>query len=495
MNLENILRVLRVYWFLMLTGAFIGAASGFGWATLQPKIYTSTASALITAGVSTDLGSALVGDNYAKSRVKSYQDIATSRLVAEYAISQLDIKNSPEALINNVTVTNPPDTALLRVTAHATTPELARDIAEAWIAGMGNAVNVIESSTPASFNGSSDGNSDSPSESIVQLKTLDSAVKPSQPSSPNFIFAISIGSLLGFLLALLFSFVRFNLDKRVRSDVELRKQFGHPILGVLPDSRSSTTLTTSPKRSKQSARSLSEQRSFVEALKKLRSNLQFMNVDDPPRVIVMTSSLPGEGKSTITKNLASALAEAGQTVIAIDGDLRKPTLSKTFGLPEGAGLTDVLVGKVTVNEVLQQAGTTGRLRVLGSGQIPPNPSELLGSQTMLRMLRELAVHSIILIDAPPLLPVTDAAVLAAHTDGAILVVRAGKSTTDQVEQALQNLEQVSGKTLGMILNRVSITGTSGSYYGYQHTGKYVSEHHQVPEGPRRRSAEDQRLVQ
>lgn len=489
MNLDKFLRVLRVFWFLLLTGAILGAASGFGWATFQPKTYTSTASALITAGFSSDLGSALVGDNYAKSRVKSYQDIATSRLVAEFANSRLGLNYSPEDLIYNVRVTNPPDTALLRVTASATSPDLARDLAEAWIAGMSNAVNEIESGVSLPINNNGDGTADLQQESIVQLKTLDSAVSPSQPSSPNFQLAISVGALVGFVLALLFSLVRFNLDKKVRSDVELRKQLGHPILGVLPDSRVVAAPISSTKRSKQSARSLSEQRAFTEALKKLRSNLQFMNVDDPPRIIVVTSSLPGEGKSTITKNLATALAEAGQQVIAIDADLRKPTLSKTFGLPEGAGLTDVLVGKVSVNEVLQQAGTSGRLLILGSGQIPPNPSELLGSQTMLKMLREVSLHAIVLIDAPPLLPVTDAAILAAHTDGAILVVRAGKSTTDQVEQALQNLEQVSGKVLGLILNRVSIRGSSGSYYGYQHTGKYFSDQPEVIQGPRRRSTE------
>jgi capsular exopolysaccharide synthesis family protein len=492
MSLEKLLRVLRLNWHVLIAGALLGTIVGWSWASLQPKVYTATASALITAGVASDLGSALAGDNYAKSRVKSYQDIATSRAVASYAIQKLGLSIPPQALIGAVSVTNPTDTALLRVAASAGTPEAAMMIAEAWIEGMTKQVDTLEA------NGSSSANSGGQSvvkPSIVHLQTLDSAVLPTEPSYPNFRNAMTTGGAIGLIVGLALALVRFNLDKRVRSDKELEKQFGRPVLGVVPQARVVSSARQGSPVAEPSGRGLEERRSFNEALKKLRTNLQFMRVDNPPRIFVVTSSLPGEGKSTITKHLAEALASAGQAVVAIDADLRKPTLIKTFGLIQGAGLTDVLVGRVLLNDVLQDSGTTGRLKVLGPGAIPPNPSELLDSDTMLGLLREISATAVVLLDAPPLLPVTDAAILAARTDGAIVVVRAGKTTTVQLEQALNNLSRVSGEALGLVLNRVPMRGPSGDYYGYQYTGNYGNNEDKASGNSRRHSGSSRRARQ
>jgi capsular exopolysaccharide synthesis family protein len=200
-----------------------------------------------------------------------------------------------------------------------------------------------------------------------------------------------------------------------------------------------------------------------------------MNVDEPPRIIVITSPLPGEGKSTVTCSLAKALAASGHNVVAIDADLRKPSLIKTFGLVEGAGLTDVLVGRVALEDVLQQSGSTGRLHVLGPGALPPNPSELLGSRAMSNLITEMSHDATVLIDSPPLLPVTDASILAARTDGAIIVLRAGRTTSVHLKQAIQNLDRASGHALGLVLNRVPLRGAGRAYYGYQYAGYYGDE--------------------
>lgn len=485
MEFSTVLRILRISWLAILVFIFLGAAGGVGWSYTQPKIYTATASAIITAGVSPDIGSALSSDNYAKSRVKSYLNIASSRTVAQYAIDELKINASPQILVGQVGVTNPIDTAVLIVSAKARSPKAAADLAEAWILGMTKAVDEIEAGgailPPAGTTNNliDGGTSGDTSTSIVRLQTLDTAVEPTSPTSPNRPLALGIGALIGFAIGLVIAIVRFSVDLRIHSDDTIEKDFGKPLVGVVPEVPSVPTQVSLEKVSnsnkKLTAKQRTQIRSFNEAVNKLRTNLQFMNIDNPPRIMVVTSSLPGEGKSTLTQALALAIAATGQKVVAIDADLRKPALLQKFGLVGGAGLTDVLIGRASLNDVLQPWGKNGRLKVLGPGAIPPNPSELLGSEAMNNLIHEIALESIVLIDSPPLLPVTDASVLAARTDGAIVVVRAGRTTSIQLAQAMQNLERASADALGLVLNRVPFRGKRGGYYGYQYTGEYISE--------------------
>lgn len=194
-----------------------------------------------------------------------------------------------------------------------------------------------------------------------------------------------------------------------------------------------------------------------------------MNIDSPPRVLVVTSPLPGDGKSTTAANLAMAIAASGEVVYLVDGDLRRSTVAGTFGLPNQGGLTDVLVGAASLTEVVHSIGAAGRLRVLTAGSVAPNPTELLGSQRMGAVLREMVAEGIVLIDAPPLLPVTDGAVLAASSDGAVLVASANRTTYEQLQTALEHLGRVSSTPLGIILNRVPRRrGDAMGYYRYDY---------------------------
>src|SRR5262249_47459695 len=152
--------------------------------------------------------------------------------------------------------------------------------------------------------------------------------------------------------------------------------------------------------------------------RKLRTNLAYMDVDNPPRVIVVTSPKQSDGKSTVAANLAAAIAIGGQQVTLIDGDLRRPTVADSLAIVAGARLTAVLMGRAPPDEVMQDRPDVPGMRVLASGAIPPNPSELLGSKAMQSLVSELAQDAMVIIDAPPLLPVTDAAVLTRSADGA-----------------------------------------------------------------------------
>jgi capsular exopolysaccharide synthesis family protein len=204
---------------------------------------------------------------------------------------------------------------------------------------------------------------------------------------------------------------------------------------------------------------------IAEAYRTLRTNLQFANAGETLKTVMYTSSGPGEGKSTTIANTAVVLAQSGKQVIVIDCDLRKPVQHKIFGL-KNLGLTNVLVENTLVTELLQESGIPN-LRILTSGPIPPNPSELLGSPKMDKALAELQPEcDIMLVDVPPVIAVTDACVLAAKTDGVVLVISVGMVRTELAQQAKDLLFKAHANLLGVVLNRVEIAKEHAYYYYY-----------------------------
>ncbi|MGV1034447.1 MAG: polysaccharide biosynthesis tyrosine autokinase [Microbacteriaceae bacterium] len=460
MTLRDYAGIIRRNLLIILGTVLLGTALGYGWAVAQPKVYTATASAILKTGSSTSIGEALTSDNYAKSRVKSYLDIGQSRSVANSVIDSLNLNIAPDKLVNRVSVTNPVDTAVIRVSADGSTPEEAMNIAQAWIEGMAGLVDELENS-PVTL---PDGNTAIPdqAQSIVTLTTLDTATLPSSPSFPDIRIAVLVGGILGLLLGFALAAVRFYLDKRIHTPEQIEQQFNLPVIGVLPKLKSSGKRSTAKT-------DAAQQMSFGEAVRKLRTNLQFVNIDNPPRVFIVTSPSPGEGKSTVSRALARAIAESQTSVIAVDADLRLPTLTQGFNLIEGSGLTEILLKRAKVSEALQLAGGTGWLGVIGAGTLPPNPSEILGSQAMTSLIDSLAQEAIVILDTPPLLPVTDAAMLAASVDGVVVVVQAGKTTTEELAIALANLNRVGRAPLGIVLNQVKWRQSRNysDYYGPQ----------------------------
>lgn len=207
----------------------------------------------------------------------------------------------------------------------------------------------------------------------------------------------------------------------------------------------------------------------AEAYRTLRTNIQFSNVDGELQTICVTSSGPGEGKSTTISNLAETFAQAGNKVVLLDCDLRKPHIHKIFKLVNTKGVTTLLSGQGEIEDVTQI--TESELTVITSGPIPPNPSELLGSKRMKNLLDDLKkIYDIILIDAPPVGLVTDAALLSAIVDGIILVVASGKTDIDGAKRAKQLLENVGARILGVTMTMIPVS--KKGYYGYQYYGYY-----------------------
>jgi capsular exopolysaccharide synthesis family protein len=471
LDLADYLRLLRVDWKAIVAFTLLATLAAFGWTVLQPKIYASDSSGIVVTPGSDNVSLSLAGDSLAKAKVKNYESVAKSRLVANRVIASLGLETSADALLGAISVKVPLDTAEIRVTAQSPDPATAQRVADAWVNGLAAEVKAIETSTPADGTAAKPGGTASTAASApapaVSILPLGKAVLPSSPVSPNVRLTLALGALCGLALGLAYAIVRRHLDRRIRNATEIERHFGVPVIGTLPvDHRldgQSAILEAG------AAAPLSEAGAggaIGEALRELRTNLSFLDVDQPPRIIVVTSSVPGEGKSTVTANLAATLAAAGENVVVVDGDLRRPTLADVFNLVPGVGVTEVLAGTAKLEDVLQPWGALPNLSVLGSGRIPPNPSELLGSLAMKKMLSALAQNATVLIDAPPLLPVTDAAVLSRGADGAIVVIQAGKTTREQLGHSLSNLDKVQGRVLGTVLNYVPTRGTDAySYYG------------------------------
>ena len=264
--------------------------------------------------------------------------------------------------------------------------------------------------------------------------------------------------MIGFLIGAVIAVVRKQFDVRVRDQATVEELTGSGTLAVVPDDK---------KLAEQRERSIVHISGVTgEAFRQLRTNLRFANVDNPPRSVVITSANPGEGKSTVSTHLAVVMAQAGEKVVLIDADMRRPVQHKAFGTEAGVGLSQVLAGDVSLDDALMRTETK-RLQMLAAGRIPPNPSELLGSQRMKDLLAELRRRGyFVVIDAPPLLAVTDAGLLGTIADGTIYVAVVGKTHRDQVSLVAKRLEQVGAPLLGSVLARVPRKKMGDVLYGY-----------------------------
>jgi len=204
----------------------------------------------------------------------------------------------------------------------------------------------------------------------------------------------------------------------------------------------------------------------AEAIKVLRTNLQFLGVDKPLRHLLITSTGPDEGKSLVLANLAVTLAQTGKRVLIVDCDLRLPMQHKIYGMSNLQGITNVLAENVNPMDYIQETKVKG-VSLLASGPIPPNPSELLGSERLGTVLAQLEeAYDYVLVDAPPVLAVTDASLLATRLDGVILVARAGVAQTNRAKEALQQLTTAKARVLGAVINGIERKKGEGYYYYY-----------------------------
>ncbi|MER6828769.1 polysaccharide biosynthesis tyrosine autokinase [Streptosporangium sp. NPDC000563] len=441
MDLLYYARLVRRNWLIILLSLILAVGAALAVTANMPPKYVSTISMLVSGhDREGSLSTAYQAGMLSAQRVQSYANLLSSRRVVGQIVEGEDIAR----VQRNISAEAVPGTVLLRATVTDTDPARASLLANALGDRFSKLIDQIERPTPGS-------------RPTIKITIVDKADVPREPVSPRPLVNLAVAVLIALLATMAVIILRDRLDTTLTSPEALREASGSSVLGVIGyerDARHHPLILRDRGRSSRS-----------EAFRALRTNLQFIGVDRQPKSLVVTSCLPGEGKSSTSANLAITLAQAGWRVILVDGDLRRPSIPSYLGIEGATGLTDVLIDKARLNEVIQVWGDAG-LSVLPSGQIPPNPSELLGSNGMRQVLAQLTgTYDMVIIDAPPLLPVTDAATITALCDGALLVARYGKTRREHMARASELLASINARVVGGVLNFVPVG--SGMYYGYE----------------------------
>lgn len=412
---------------------------------LSKPTYTAETQLFVAMSNSGTVQELQQGNTFSQARVQSYVKTVTSPLVLQPAIDALGLATSPEELATRVKATTDLNTVLIDISVSDTSAVQAAATAQAIANSLVKTVDHLEEPK----NGGA---------SPVTLSTTKPATAPTSPSAPNTRLNLVAALIAGLAVGLGAALLRTKLDVRIRGEIDLRRVTDVPLLGGISYDHDAIKKPLLTQAAPQSPR--------AESFRQLRTNLQFANVAGKAKTVLVTSALPGEGKSTTAVNLAISMAEAGQTVCLVDADLRRPMVSEYLGLDRNAGLTTALVGAIDFNHLLQPWGEDS-LTVLTSGQIPPNPSELLGSDAMKTLLARLEqTFDAVIIDAPPLLPVTDAAVLSQNVGGVVVVVGTQKVKQHDLDKALKALALVSASVLGVVLNRLPAKGPDAYAYSY-----------------------------
>ena len=433
MELHDYLGILRKRWLSILIVTAVAVGGAAIWTQVATPAYQADSQVFVSVNTGGNTSDLIQGSAFTQSRVKSYTDLVTRPRVLIPVIEQLRLTTSPAVLAQSITAENPLDTVLINISVTDTNPARAADVANAVAESLGAQVTLLEK--PAGRELSS-----------VRVSSTQTATVPTVASTPKAKTNLALGLLLGLGLGIALALLQEALDTKVRTEADIQKVTDASVIARIPYDSEAPAHPLIVQSSPHGHRS--------EAFRRLRTNLQFLELADRPKTIVVTSSLTGEGKTTTAINLAISLADAGTRVALVDADLRRPSVAEHMGLEGAVGLTTVLIGRTDLADAMQPWGDGG-LHVLPSGEVPPNPSELLGSRSMSKLLEQLASsYDVVLIDTPPLLPVTDAAILAKITGGALVVAAANIVHRQQLADGLGSLRDVGASVLGVVLNRI-----------------------------------------
>ncbi len=446
----------------------------------------------------------------AERLARTYANLLTTRPVLEESARRLGI--DVESLKESITVTPVRDALLLEVKVEGPNPKLIADVAnvlpqvfidrdrelqlgqvsrwresleaeiEATLADISRTQEDLKSATDdtqktrlegslaqyrttySSLLASAQQARTAEAQATNNLVVAEPAIETKEPIRPRTLTNTLLAAVIGAMLAIGVAFLIEYLDDTVKTPDDVERVSGLSTLGAiarLKDGGGSRQIVAwSRTRVPES-----------EAYRTLRTNIQFSSVDKPIKALMVTSSSPSEGKSTTAANLAVVLAQTSQRVIIVDTDLRRPVLHKVFGVPNNTGLTTALLAGEAVDLDLQlQSTEIDTLKVLTSGPIPPNPSELLGSHKMAMLVASLSDHAdIVIFDSPPVLAVTDAAVLSSQVDGVLVVVDAGKTKEQALANAVAELQKANTNVLGIALNRLDTRRGYNYYYYYYYS--------------------------
>ena len=449
MTVGRYLRVLRKRWKLLTVMVLLGLVAAGAITYVTPKTYASSATIFVSISSTQDEPDALYQNSqFALNRVGSYTEMVHNPALLSRVIEEADLDISVNKLDDTITAVNPADTVLITVRSTSDSAAGARRVADAVASELGRAIETLEQTGEKE-------------ESLVQVSTVVPARQPAGPVSPRPALNLALGLLVGLAIGAAIAVIREQLDTTVKTGRDLQRITGQTPLGVIGYDRAIKKHPLVVARAKGTA---------LEDFRSVRTNLQFVTASGAPRVIVISSALAGEGKSVTAANLAITLAQGGRSVCLIEGDLRDPKAMRYFGMKDSVGLVNVVYGRHDLDEVLVP-WNRGQVMLLPAGPTPPDPGQVLGSSATSSLLAQLRERfDVVLIDAPPMLPVSDAAVIGGSADGIILVVRHGHVRREQVAMLFENLVAANVRLIGTILTQVPAgVRRDGHEYGYQTT--------------------------
>ncbi|WP_232079680.1 polysaccharide biosynthesis tyrosine autokinase [Mycolicibacterium parafortuitum] len=428
MTVQDSLQILRDRWKIILVTTILVMAAALVYSlTIAPSYQASTRLFVSTTSDGNNTQSN-DGGLFAQRRVLSYVELLTGDVVAQRTVDTLGLDMSASDLKRKIEATAPTDTVLIDVTVTDTSATRARDIANT----VSDEFAIMAAGLETPQLGAQ------PNARVIVQQRADVPGLSAIPTARNAALGAVLGVILGGVLAL----IRGRSDRSVRSAKDTEKATG---VGVLAEVPSDPRLRENPLLSFESDHSAA-----ADAFRDLRVNVRFLEVTAGPRVLVVASAMPEEGRTTAAINLAFALAEAGNSVALVDGDLRRPKVARYLALEGQAGLSTVLRGDASVPEALQKT-LSPRLKVLTAGAIPPGPTELLESPATTEVLSALgAEFDYVVVDTPSLLK-PDAAILAASSQGILLVARYGQTTRDELAEAVRSVKRGGAPLLGTVL--------------------------------------------
>lgn len=434
MELADLVAALRKRWFVLVVLAAVGAGVGYYQYAQETPAYRATAKVWVSPTRGDTTAEWVQGQTFTQNLIASIAALATTPAVLDPVVDDLGLQTSAKALAGSVRADSPLDLMFVEISATNRDPEVAAEIANAVATELSSTVQDI---TPRTEKG----------DPSVALTVVSAATPAGTPFSPSLKRSVGVpaaaGLLLGFVIAVLWS----RLDTRVRSPRDFPGSPERPLLGSVPFDRG--LRSEGP-----AAFALRPRGALAESYRRIHTNLQFVTASTRSRVVVVTSSVPGEGKSTTALALAMAIAEKRQRVLLVDADLRRPSVARMVGIEGAAGLSTVLVGEATIEDVVQVWGPAG-LHVMPAGQLPPNPSQLIDSAAMASFLAAAsAMYDVVVLDTPPMLALTDAAVLAKRADGAVVVAGCRRVRRQQLAETLRQLDAIDVAVLGLVANGV-----------------------------------------
>lgn len=442
MSLQDYLDALRRQWIVIIALTIIGAGAAYGYSRTLPPEYSSTAAVMVIPQRGDSTNELVQGSSYVQSLVQTYAVLASSPLVLTPVIDELDLDETATQLANRVSVVNTLNTVVVEISVSDTDKDQAQAITAAITESL---VSAVADVSPSDANG----------QPAVRLETIAPARMPQAPIGPNTRLITMIGAALGLALSVGYALIRRALGTRIAERADIASVTDAPVIGEIVAWRRSYTVLSTMLRSRDSR--------AAESFRALAANLKYVAVDRELQVVMMTSSAPHEGKSSVSIGLAAALAESNHDVLVIDADLRRSSVATQLQLEGAVGVTSILVGDATFEEAVQHS-TSMNIDIIAGGSPAPNPGQLITSHRLRELVEQARErYEYVIIDSAPALVVSDALWLADLSDGVLVVARSGKTRRKQVSAVLSALKSTHKDVIGIVLNAVK-RKERGPYY-------------------------------